>query len=127
MKLGLLGWCLAVMGVLGCGPSLAQQPVKTIPYESTTQGGNVSSTITLTNTFQQLWAANTLRKGCTFQNNGLNNMWVEEGVATGSAVKTNSVVVAPGVVYSCTKSGVVLQGAIQVTGTSGDAFYAAQY
>lgn len=110
--------------------AFAQANVTTLPAPTTTTGNNASSTITVTNTFQQVFAATTPsapRRGCTIQNNGTHNMYVEEGVATGSATTGNSAIVTPGSPWYCGVNGLALYGAVQITGTSGDAFYAASY
>lgn len=121
--------------MLLAGPALAQQPVFTYGTKSSTDGAPASGTIAVSNTFQKVFSSvNTtasesspLRKGCTIQNNGSNNMWVEEGATAGTAAKANSVVLTPGSAYSCSAGGTVLQGEVDITGTSADAFYAAQY
>lgn len=113
-------------------------PVQTQPAPATTSGGNVSSTITSTNTFQQVFGAvgpsvsgagvSPGRKGCTLQNNGTHNMWVTEGLSVAAATEATAVELSPGQSYQCeTSAGIALQGQINITGTSGDTFYAAQY
>ena len=120
-------------------PSFAQQWVKTQPLPSTTLNGDKSSTITSTNTFQLVFAsaANGVaptpglggeRHGCSIQNNGTHNMYVNEGTATTSATTSNTWIVAPnGGLFNCNFGGVVLTGEIDITGTSGDAFVAKQF
>ena len=120
-------------------PSLAQQWVKTQPLPSTTLNGDKSGTITTTNTFQIVFvAANNVvapipgfgadRHGCSIQNNGTHNMYVNEGTAIGSATTSNTWIVAPnGGLFNCNFAGVVLTGEIDITGTSGDAFVAKQF
>ena len=102
-------------------------PVQTYPIPGTTANGNASNTITVTNTFQSVFSTSLNRRGCTIQNNGANTMWVEEGVTVAAATKGNSVAIAVGVPYYCGYNGLVLTGPIVITGTAGDAFYAAQY
>lgn len=130
---------LTVAGVsLGVvGSALAQQagglppPVATVPYPATSAGGNASGTIAATGTFQKVWSATgagtPLRKGCTIQNNGTHNMYVSEGLGVAASTESNSLVLAAGGIYYCSVNGVVLDGEIDITGTAGDAFYAAQY
>ena len=121
--------------VLGLASSAwAQQPVQVIPSPGTTAGGNVSGTITTTNTFQQLFPATPPapaggpgRKGCYIVNNGTNKMYVSEGVAAGSATIATSIPLAANGSFNCTFNQTALQGIIAITGTSGDAFYAAQF
>ncbi len=111
----------------------AQQAVVTSPAPGTTAGGNASSTIATLNVFQRVFAAagasqgEPARRGCTIQNNDVNNMWVTEGIGAAGSTKAAAVVVAPGGVYTCTIWGVVLTGEIDITGTATGAFYAAQY
>lgn len=134
-----LAWRLALGLLLGLATSAsAQQPVMTSPSLGTTTNNNASSTITTTNTFQLVFAAGSTntgngpapRRGCTIQNNGTHNMELTEGGANAGATTstvTKSWVLAPGNVTYCTMFGTVLIGEIDITGTSGDAFYATQY
>lgn len=111
----------------------AQSPVVTQPYAVLST--NASSTVTSTNTFQSIWTALTAnpnapkRSSCTVQNNSTaspaNTMWVFFGPIA-SATKGNSVVLAGGQAVSCIVGGIVLQDQVSITGTSGDAFFAAQ-
>lgn len=106
--------------------AFAQTPVVTQPYNVNSY--NSSGTITVTNTFQSIWIKNTAsrgRAGCTVQNNGTNAMYVYFGDIA-SATKGASVVLTTGQAVSCNNGGVVLQDQVSVTGTSGDAFFAAQ-
>lgn len=121
---------------LSVGPVYAQQPVVTTPRPVTTQNGTASNTITSTNTFQLVFAAATpgkYRTDCSIQNNGTHNMSVTEGLgitnsATQFAISSGTVsTLYPGGSYNCNNGSVALQGEIDITGTSGDAFYAAQY
>lgn len=119
--------------------ALAQQTVSTIPAPATSLGGNASGTIAVTGVFQKVFsgAANSLapsvgspgtRHGCTVENNGTHSMYVTEALGIAASTATNSAVVAAGSAYYCTNvGGTVLTGEIDITGTSGDAFYAAQY
>lgn len=105
----------------------AQTPVVTMPLAVNTS--NASSTIAVTNTFQQVWAADTNTRGrssCTVQNNSASNaMYVFFG-AIASATTSNSVKLAAGQAVTCSVNGVILKDQVSITGTSGDAFYAAQ-
>lgn len=120
---------LLIALLLICLPSLAQaqSPVITQPYGVTTH--NDSSTIAVTNTFQSIWTASTNtrgRAGCTVQNNSASAaMYVFFG-AIASATTGKSVKLAAGQAVSCNSGGTVLQDQVSITGTSGDAFYAAQ-
>lgn len=114
--------------------SKAQVPVVTDPSPTTSVGGNVSGTIVATGVYQQLWpAAN--RKGCTIINySASNSMHVTEGYDLPSSINANAVTLPPedssGVprgVYYCQVGNSVLTGEINITGTAGDAYYAAQY
>lgn len=137
-----LGWMIALVLVLLAGAAWAQQgppPVQTTPGPATSKGGNASSTIgTGGGTFQQVFAATgpstsgpgqqSFRKGCLIQNNGSHVMWVTEGLGTATSTEAKATQVQVGGSYNCeTPAGVVLTGEIDITGTSGEAFYAAQY
>lgn len=90
---------------------------------------NDSGTIAVTNTFQSIWTASTNNRGrasCTVQNNATTNtMYVFFGPIA-SATIAKSVKLAVGQPVSCIIGGVVLQDQVSITGTSGDAFFAAQ-
>lgn len=80
----------------------------------------VNGTISVTNTFQSLIGQNNSRKGCVFQNQGTHTMYFS--VATVPTL-ANSLQVPAGAFYYCSgPSTIVILDAIQVTGTSGDAF-----
>lgn len=106
--------------------SFAQSPVITSP-----QGSNIvtgSSSITVTNTFQSIFAAsgsNTGRMGCTVQNNGTHTMFVFFGPIA-NATTSNSVQLSAGNNVKCNSGVIVLKDQVSITGTSGDAFFAAQ-
>ena len=110
--------------------AFAQSPVVTQPKQVVTTS-NASSTIEVTNTFQSIWSADvqpTLRTGCTVQNNSASNsMWVFFGPVA-NATKAKSVVLSSGgmSVNCATKTGTVLTDQVSITGTSGDAFFAAK-
>lgn len=130
---------LLVLLAAGARSAEAQQQMQTLPSGATTNGGNASSTITSTGAFQLVWsgAGNSIapvvgtvgaRHGCTIQNNGTHVMYVTEaiGVAASTTAKAAQVP-ASGGVYHCADGVVVLVGEIDITGTAGDTFYAAQY
>lgn len=104
--------------VSAVAPGLAQS-TRTIPFAVRT--ADLSSTITLTGTFQSLQAANNDRKGCFIQNNGTNNMKVYFGPIA-SATANNSVVLTPGQPLNCIEGGVILTDQVSITGTTADAF-----
>ena len=111
----------AVLLLLGlAGPALAQQAVVTLPSARVTT--DASSTIAVTDTFQQIWAAQSSRVNCGIQNNSSNNMWVYFG--SGTPTKATSVVLAPGQFLNCATSGIVASSAVWITGTSTGVFYA---
>jgi len=130
---------MLTFGVLGTilgltGSAWAQQPVQVIPSPGTTAGGNASGTIATTSTFQQVFPAAPAapaggpgRKGCYIVNNGTNKMYVSEGVAAASATTATSIPLPANGTFNCTFNQTALQGVIVITGTSGDAFYAAQF
>lgn len=117
---------ILLAGLLEASPVLAQQQVvetQPLPRQTT----NASSTISVTDTFQQIWPlqdtpGGVTRSACAIQNNGTHTMWVFSG--SGTATKGTSVVLPAGAMYSCASSGVVTVSAISVTGTAGDAFFA---
>jgi hypothetical protein len=95
---------------------------QSVPKTST----NLSSTIAVTNTFQQVQGQANGRQGCTIQNlTSADSQWVYFG-ACASASKGASVLLAPGQSVSCNLPGgnLVLSDPICITGTSGDAFFA---
>lgn len=124
-----------VLGLLITAPALAQNPspVATWPTWGTTAGGNASSTITSTGVFQKIWSGGSPsggaapRRGCTIQNNGTHVMYVTEGLSTALATTALATQLVAGQVYYCSVNGLALIGEIDITGNSGDAFYAAQY
>ena len=89
----------------------------------------VATTISVTNTFQSIQAAQAVsgaapRRGCTIQNNGTHVMYVFFGPIA-SATTSNTFQVAAGQSINCGAfPGIVLQDQISITGTSGDAFVA---
>lgn len=113
-----------------------EKPVTTFPLG--VSSSNVSTTVAVTNTFQQVFAVlNTLRgrTGCTIVNYGANTMWVfEDSTAAGltaanvsaTATKAKSVQLAANQAYYCAQGGIVIKSAIFITGTAADAFYGAQ-
>ena len=104
----------------------AQNPVITKPVPVVSD--NASSTITVTDTFQYIWILDTTTTGrtaCTIQNNGTNTMWVFFGPIA-NATKGKSVVLSAGRVVKCNSGNVILKDQVSITGTSGDAFYAAR-
>ena len=107
-------------------PIFAQNPVVTQPYQAVST--NASSTIAVTNTFQSIFTASVVRTGrvsCTVQNNGTNTMWVFYGPIA-NATKGASVTLIAGQSTNCNIGGIVLKDQVSITGTSGDAFFAAQ-
>ena len=106
--------------------SAVTQPVSAanLPPPRGVASTNASTTITTTNTFQQIFAASA-RGGCAVQNNDVNNMWVFFGT-TGSATKATSIIIPPGGMINCNNGTAVLIDAVQITGTSTGPFYANQ-
>lgn len=119
MRLFLI-WALAAF--LGASGAIAQTPVTTLP---TVRSGvtNSSSTIAVTNTFQALFVANTSRLACTIENTGTNAMYVFMG-ATADATTATSVKLVAGQAFYCGYNGLTYQGAIAITGTATETFYA---
>lgn len=122
---------LLAMLLSGVPPAGAQtgQPVLTNP--SPVRNANASSTITVTNTFQTVFAdpgSTRIRQGCLVQNKGANAMYVFFGLLA-DATLTKSYILdsTHGLAINCaTTGGGVAQDAIQITGTSGDSFAASQ-
>lgn len=84
---------------------------------------NVSGTIAVTNTFQEVFGAGP-KAGCTIQNNGAATMWVFFGPIA-SATKAKSVVLLTGQSVSCNSPGITLSDQISITGTATQEFFAA--
>lgn len=131
-----LGLGLGLVLVLPLGLALAQQPVWTVPQPATSIGGNASTTVVGpgTSDFQRVWPSTASnepakqRHGCTIQNNSAANpMWVTEGLGTAASTQAKGLKLGAGQSYYCNWNGTVLIGEIDLAGTSGDAFYAAQY
>ncbi len=125
-----------VMVLVPCGPVTNGQPsacpnsvgipgyvncTNCSPSAPTGASSNpVNGTITVTNTFQSLITMNASRKGCTFQNQGTHTMYISAAVSPSLA---NSFQVPGGGYFYCSgPSNIVVTDALQITGTSGDAF-----
>jgi hypothetical protein len=81
-----------------------------------------NSTISVTNTFQQVLAQNTLRASCLIQNTGSHVEYVFFG-AIANATTSNAYVIQAGQTISCSvNSGIVLGDQVSITGTSGDGY-----
>lgn len=87
---------------------------------------NGSSTVTTTNTFQQIFATNTNRYACTIQNNGTHTMFVFFGPLA-SATTGSSLQLAAGAAAYCNNDVTIFNDPVNITGTGGDAFYAQQW
>lgn len=106
-------------------PLFAQQQVLTLPAPRSTY--NNSSTIAVTNTFQEIWPIRAGRTDCSIQNNSASAaMYVFIGPIA-SATLAKSVKLAAGQAMICSIGGTVPTDAVNITGTSGDAFYAATW
>lgn len=126
---------LVLLGGAGGGQQVITNPTMVWacapvgPLQTTTPAScpnNVSSTITTTSTFQQIFAVanQSARTACMIQNNGTHTMYVFPGPTTLATTGT-SVQLAAGAAFYCTnQSGATLQDNIALTGTSGDGFYA---
>lgn len=105
----------------------SQAPVITQPYGVVSS--NSSGTIAVTNTFQSIWTASTATTGrvsCAIQNKGAADpMYVYFGAIAGAAI-AKSVKLTTSTMMNCTVFGMVLKDQVSITGTSGDAFFAAQ-
>jgi hypothetical protein len=130
-------------------PCWAQTPVIATPIPGYTGAGAASSTITVTNTFQQVFAAtpvqiiqgptgsNAPRRAGVIQNTGSNNMWVWFGGNASScagATKATSIMLGPnasgignpGQSVSFNNGDAVAADLVCITGTATDTFYANQ-
>jgi hypothetical protein len=108
----------------GVGPN----PVTTLPYTGAVTTNSSSTIGTGGSTFQSVFAAptgNQRRNACVLQNNGTHTMSVFFGPIA-SATTGNSVALSAGQSVQCNVGGIALQDQVSITGTSGDAFYAAQ-
>jgi hypothetical protein len=124
--IGLLA--VALMLAMVSFAAKAQTPVLTAPAAGTST--NASSTIALTNTFQQVFASNINRKACLIQNTGTHVMYVFFGTlglaaqATSFPLYPASAAGYPGGSISCVAGGIVLTDQVSITGTAGDTFTA---
>lgn len=124
-----LAIALGSLLIFFCWSAYAQQPVRTQGYDVVSKTPNASSTITTTNAFQVVFTPSTTqqkRQGCTVANYGTHTMWVYFGQPTDTPAAANSIQLAPNNFVSCNTGGVVLNDQVWITGTSGDAFFAAQ-
>lgn len=104
----------------------AQQQVITQPTKRT-NFSTASTTIAITNTFQNVYPTNDSRLGCVIQNKSTSNvMYVYIGALADATIALSGKLAAGQAMY-CTAFGTVLTGPVNVTGTSGDSFYASQY
>jgi hypothetical protein len=119
-----------VVGVALATPLLAASEFPVVTYPQGRASKNVSSTIqSASNAFQQVIPAVTggvaeQRASCTIQNNGTHTMYVFAGPIA-SATLTNSVQLPAGQFFYCYAGVTVISDQISITGTAGDAFYAA--
>lgn len=116
---------LALIMAMAPSVAFAQGLIQTKPYGVTT-ADNQSSTISVTNTFQQVFAASVGRTSCSIQNNGSNAMYVFFG-DTSVATIAKSVKLSAGQSVNCDSNDVVIRTAVQITGTSTDVYYATQW
>lgn len=84
---------------------------------------NQSSTIAVTNTFQEAFASSTERRDCMIQNTGTNAMYVFPG-AVASATIATSVKLTAGTVFYCAFNGLTYAGTVAITGTATETYYA---
>lgn len=107
--------------------ALAQEKVFTLP-SPLVNVDNESSTIAVTNTFQQIFPASTAttgRVGCTIQNTGTNSMYVFFGT-TAAATIAKSIKLVAGQSAFCDSNNTVIKTAVQITGTATETYYASQ-
>lgn len=97
---------------------LAALTIATAQQHDTLQQG---STISVTNTFQQVLPKDENRHGCAIQNNGTHTMYVFFGPIA-NATTSNAFQLAAGQPIYCGNYQTVLTSQISITGTSGDAY-----
>lgn len=109
-------------------PAKAQQPVQIWTGPATLQVG--STTVTLTSTFQSVFAAasasatNKGRAGCLIVNNSATTLWIYPGAISG-ATTPKSISLAQNGQFTCQIGpSAVIQDQISVTGTTGAPFFA---
>ncbi len=95
-------------------------------------GTNYSSTIAVTNTFQEVFVgANQSLNNCTIQNTGANQMrvyWVRPNVTPADTPTiAKSQTLDPGQPVRCGDAAITLVNRPWITGTSGDTYYAERY
>lgn len=114
---------LFLLALLFSAPVFAQigQPTNNYPLPRVVT--NVSSTIAVTNTFQSLMSANANRLNCTIQNTGTNAMYVFFGAAADATTATSAKLTAGQSAY-CAVGDTNYQGAVVITGTATETFYA---
>jgi hypothetical protein len=88
--------------------------------------GPQGSSISVTNTFQQVWGSQSNRQYCSIQNTGTHTMYVYFG-PTASATTSNSYQLSPGQIIYCGATGppngaVLNTQAVQITGTAADTY-----
>lgn len=102
--------------------AVVAMPVSAQQLDSDQTGG----TIAVTNTFQQVFPRNDVRRGCTVQNTGANKMYVFFGPIA-SATLANSFQLAAGQSLNCSlPNSAVIRSQTSITGTSADTFVASQ-
>jgi hypothetical protein len=85
------------------------------------------STISVTNTYQALLAADSARKGCLFQNQGTHTMFIFPGTVAaantaGVAAGSGAMQIAANGTFNCGMGNMLVSDQLVVTGTSGDGF-----
>lgn len=136
LRAEILGFALGAL-LVASAPALAQTAVQTYPSPATTRGGAGTNTIS-GSAFVQLWPATPAnpqggpsRKGCTIVNYSTSHtLSISEGATVDEVTATTglAVVLQPGDKYYCgIVGGIALQGQINVAGTNGETYFAAQY
>lgn len=113
---------LLALAFIGASIPALAQPVFTVPSSRSTT--TASSTISVTNTFQSVFAAATGRTGCVVQNTGTNSMYVFFGPIA-SATIAGSIKLSAGQSVNCATGGIVITDQVSITGTATETFYAA--
>jgi hypothetical protein len=127
MRLNKLLPLLAFLALLSISASAADY-VAPLAFSS----GNLSSSITTTNTFQTIQIVSKSRNGCAVQNQSTNNssdtMWVYFDPTNSSncsaATKARSFTLTPGQSINCNVGTIIVSDEVCITGTGGDTFTA---
>lgn len=117
MKRLVLTITLAFSPLQGFAQSILPQSPVQVPAR------NLSSTIAVTSTFQNIQAENTARRGCYIENTGTAVMYIFLG-ALANAAAASSIRLAANQSFSCNQGFSVLTNEVNITGTNPETFSA---